>query len=112
MNRESIGKLLRYPGITLRNGCRNFYVEPENRTGYHRNFYFTIRGIKYRIEWWSNVRYLLVGEREEVQIPFDNFRLSGTWPNHFRTNLQFYDTAGEVVCIVPIEPYEKEETEK
>ena len=48
-----------------------------------------------------------------VQIPFYYFEESWTWPNGFKTNLQFYDNKkesgflakGNIVCILPIEKY-------
>ena len=34
----------------------------------------------------------------------DNFEFSGTWPNYFKNNLQFY-YGKDVVCILPVEEY-------
>ena len=67
-----------------------------------RNHYFSVLGRDYRIEWWTNICYLYTNG---MQIPSYNVELSGTWPNHAKTNLQFYYDTKEVCCILPIEEY-------
>ena len=69
---------------------------------FSRGVYFMVRGMAYKIEWWSNVGYLF---KERLQIPFDHVELSGTWPNSFKENLQFHYN-GRVCAILPVEPYD------
>lgn len=73
--------------------------------GFSRRIQFVINGIVYRIEWWKNISYLQT--QEDLQIPFEYVEVSGTWPNGYKTNLQFY-TKGEAVAILPIEKYKEE----
>ena len=91
--------------------CKHIVYKPYTGTDFCRDFYFTVFGIEYRIEWYCNIMYLYINNT--VQIPFYYFEESGTWPNRFKTNLQFYDNKkesgflvkGNVVCILPIEKY-------
>jgi hypothetical protein len=93
---EQLDKVLSHPAIT---------VEPvAEEDGFNRNRTFTALDQKYEIEWWANIQYLFIGN---ATIVFDSVRVQATWPNHFKNNLQFYDTSGEVVCVVPIERYQK-----
>lgn len=60
----------------------------------------------YKIEWWCNICYLTTACG--AYIPFHNVEISGTWPNHHKTNLQF-EYNGNKCVIVPVEKYEKGE---
>lgn len=93
---------------TLLNNAPNVTdVEWINLTncGYSRLIQFVVKGIIYRIEWWTNVSYLQT--QEGLVIPFESIKISGTWPNRYKTNLQFY-AKGEVAAILPLEEYEVE----
>ncbi len=75
-----------------------------------REFYFEIRGKTYSIEWWCNIMYF---ECDEMTIPFGWLEITGTWPNHFKKNIQLYKNAPkdrfdhpDVVGIIPLEEYE------
>ena len=61
-------------------------------------------GATYNIEWWSNISYLLLPN--DMVIPFSSVEVSGTWPNEYKNNLQFYHN-GEICAILPIEHYGK-----
>lgn len=69
-----------------------------------RAFEFTVKltGKKYKITWWVNICYLTT--ECGLYMPFNSVEISGTWPNHFKNNLQF--TYHKDKCaIVPIEEY-------
>lgn len=72
------------------------------KSGYSRTLKFIVENTTYRIEWWKNVSYL--NTANDLQIPFEYVEVSGTWPNGYKTNLQFYRD-GEVVAILPLEEY-------
>ncbi len=65
-----------------------------------RNRYFMALGAKYCIEWWANISYLHIGS---VFVPFFSVNVSNTWPNNSKNNLQFYNEAGGICCVLPIE---------
>lgn len=69
-----------------------------------RQFEFTISltGKKYKITWWVNICYLTT--ECGLYMPFHSIEISGTWPNHYKNNLQF--TYHKDKCaIIPIEEY-------
>jgi hypothetical protein len=78
---------------------------------FDRDIDFTIIrcGTGYKISWWSNVAYLYVGD--SFQLPFDDLEVSGTWPNNFKTNLQFEYNKNKC-AIIGLEGYPKELEEK
>lgn len=58
---------------------------------------------EYKIIWHCNICYLHSGN---MQISFNTVKLSNTWPNRSKMNLQFYLNGNETpVCIVKIEDY-------
>jgi hypothetical protein len=71
--------------------------------GFSRVYAFTVRGVKYTVECWANICYLKCGE---LTVVFDSFNFSGTWPNSFKKNLQFYSN-GKTIAILPVEEYQK-----
>ncbi|MGX8177468.1 hypothetical protein ACWS7L_08230 [Exiguobacterium artemiae] len=77
-----------------------------NDFGFSRECEFHVRGARYEVRWYSNTCYLKIGEAE---ICFDQLEVAGTWPNNFKTNLQFYqkryDEEPSIVAIIPIEEY-------
>ena len=75
----------------------------QDKYGFSRVYAFTVRGVKYVIECWANLCYLKCGE---LEIVFDSFNFSGTWPNGFKRNLQFYFN-GKTIAILPVEEYQK-----
>ena len=100
MKIEELDKVLTHHAI---------YLDPvvEKDGEFNRHRVFSALGEEYLIQWWVNIAYLFIGN---VQIVFDSVRVQGTWPNGFKNNLQFYNAAGNVVCIIPIEEYQKEES--
>lgn len=88
------------------------YLSPEiteagwvehDKYGFSRVYAFMVRGAKYAIECWANLCYLNCGE---LAVVFDHFEFSGTWPNSFKKNLQFYFN-GKTIAILPVEEYQK-----
>ena len=72
-----------------------------------RKFEFTVKltGKKYKIEWWVNICYLTT--ECGLYMSFSSVEISGTWPNHFKNNLQF--TYGkDKRAIITVEVYEKD----
>lgn len=69
--------------------------------GFSREYEFTVRGVRYIIECWANMGYLLCGE---LKVPFHTFRFDGTWPNNFKNCLQF-NYFNKVCAILPVEEY-------
>lgn len=67
-----------------------------------RHILFTINGFDYHIEWFINQCYL---HYNMLTVCFNNVKLSGTWPNKAKQNLQFYDAEGNPVAIIPVEEY-------
>ena len=61
---------------------------------------FIVKEQLYKIEWWVNLSYLTHGA---LMVPFHTVKISGTWPNHFKTNLQFY-YYNNACAILPLEP--------
>lgn len=74
----------------------------QNEYGFSRKWAFEVRGTQYIIEWWPNVCQLECGE---LIVLFDDVRWSGTWPNRFKNNIQFYYN-GKVCAIIPVESYD------
>jgi hypothetical protein len=72
-----------------------------DKHGFSRTCQFFVRGEVYAIEWWANMSYLSV---DELIIPFESVELSGSWPNHFKVNLQF-EYNGQCCAILPVEEY-------
>ena len=69
-----------------------------------REFKFTVKltDKAYKIDWWCNICHLTT--ECGAYIPFASFEISGTWPNHHKTNLQF-EYNGNICVIIPIEEY-------
>lgn len=70
---------------------------------FKRGFSFFIRDFEYKIEWWSNIGYLLI---EEAEIIFDNVRINTTWPEHYQNFLEFLNCNDGIVAIIPLEKYQ------
>ena len=96
MKREWIDRLSKISGKITDCEWINF-----NEFGYSRTFTFKVRNAVYVIEWWVNVSYLKCGE---MIIPFTMIDWSGTWPHHFKNNLQF-TYLGNICAIIPVEEY-------
>lgn len=75
--------------------------ESADPTEFLRDRYFKVNGEEYRIEWWVNICYLYIGEN--VQICFKSIKVSDTWPNDAKMNLQFYDEKNNVCAILKID---------
>lgn len=73
---------------------------------YHlnRDVYFMLGGHKYKINWYCNLCTLTTPCG--VDILFTKVEHSGTWPNHYKRNLQF-KYGIDTVCIIGVEKYEK-----
>ncbi len=89
---------------TIKNAPNVTEVEWINKGeyGFSRTLSFVIRDRKYKIERMWNLSKLIFEDGSVVL--FDKCRVSGTWPNRFKTNLQFYLDKGPI-AIIPIEEY-------
>lgn len=97
MKRERIENILTSSQYIQFNG----WINPDGISGFSRICSFAVRGVEYKIEWYCNYSSLFCGE---MLVIFDNFRISGTWPHHFKNNIQFYRN-GEICAVIPIEEY-------
>ena len=80
---------------------------------FERSRYFKISGCVFHIDWWVNVPYLTTPNGVVVpfcSVKFCSVKVSNTWPNGSKLNLQFYNQHGDVCCILPIEQYTPEES--
>lgn len=68
---------------------------------YNRTIEFTALGLEYKIVWFVNISRLYIGH---VQVMFNSIDIGGTWPNSFKSNINFRDNKG-TVCVLPIEEY-------
>lgn len=70
--------------------------------GFSRTLQFTVRGREYIVYWsWNESTLEINGE---VEVRFNSVKKSGTWPNEFKTNLQF-SLNGVITAIIPVEAY-------
>lgn len=101
MTREQLETLL----VNAPNVTGVAWINKE-KYGFSRECEFHVRGARYEVRWFTNTCYLKIGEAE---ICFDQIKVTGTWPNNFKTNLQFYqdryNDEPSVVAIIPIEEY-------
>lgn len=86
---------------------RNIIPSPviEQAGELNRNRSFVIDQVFYTIEWWVNVCYLY---SNGLKVVFYDVEQSGTWPNTYKTNLQFKDEHGSTMAIIGIEKYNEE----
>lgn len=71
------------------------------RGEFKRRFEFSINDIPYTIEWFYNVSNLYLPGG--CQLLFDTFKISSSWPNDAKLNLQFYNDRGETVFLIPLD---------
>lgn len=69
---------------------------------YSRDLEFMVSNTNYRIKWFWNESQLFFNGN--CMVRFDRCELSGTWPNKYKYNLQFY-LNGEVIAVVPVGEY-------
>lgn len=96
MKKETVEKILKSTKYIQFNG----WINPD-KYNFSRTCSFTVRGVEYKIEWYCNYSTLYCGE---MLVIFDNFRISDTWPHHYKNGLQFYRRK-EVCAVIPIEEY-------
>lgn len=90
-SKEKIMKMLDLNGIK--------FIEPEcNDTDYNRWLDIECYDFTIKLEWWSNIGYIFIGE---VQLPFDKIEVDGCWPNKFKVNINL-SYAGTKTAIIPI----------
>ena len=97
MNKERVEEILQSSEFIKFNG----WIKKDKDSGFSRTCSFSVRGVDYEIEWYCNYSELRCGE---MLVLFDNFHITGTWPNHFKNNLQFY-FRGKVCAVIPVEEY-------
>lgn len=66
---------------------------------FNRNIEFIALGVIYKIKWYVNICYLY---GNNIQVLFHNCDINGYWPNHYKTNINFYHN-GIKICILPIQ---------
>jgi hypothetical protein len=85
-------------------GCCEFIYErcpPCPNSYFSRDIRIScINNVEISIEWWVNQSYVdILG----CKIPFKHIEISGTWPNRYKTNMQFYNGTESPCLIIPIE---------
>ena len=90
---EQIDKILEYP--TIKN------IAKVGDEYFKRWRHFTVGEHQYRIEWWKNVSYIHCPGN--VIVPFHRMRVTNTWPNHSKMNLQFEYGNTDTCCIIKID---------
>lgn len=83
-------------------GVKNVVRYKNGDYQFERNINFTVRGTEYKIVWYKNLSTLYAGN---VEINFTAVEFSGTWPNKFKDNLQFY-YENEVIAIIGVNNYD------
>lgn len=77
-----------------------YLKEEQPNDHFNREVDFIVRGQAYKIQWWPNISYLFFNF--DNNLLFNNFKVSNTWPNNAKFNLQFYND-DDIVLIIPIE---------
>ena len=91
---DDLDKVLSHPSV-------NAYLGDDSTQTGIRHKSFAIDGRTFKIEWWTNICYLYA---DGLTVPFDWVRVSNTWPNRAKLNLQFYRNGDTTpICILPIE---------
>jgi len=72
---------------------------------FNRKRRFNIEGNEWRIVWYKNICYL-ENNNQSLIIPFEQVKLTNTWPTRSKMNLQFY-YQGEVCCVLKIEDFDQ-----
>lgn len=97
MKIEELIKILNDAGVQILN-LDTFGRLKEGTCHIERNIHFKVGDTEYYIEWFCNQMTLFtVGNTS--QIMFHTIEHSGTWPNHFKRNLQFRYGEHCVGCI-------------
>ncbi|MFD1450868.1 hypothetical protein [Oceanobacillus sojae] len=74
----------------------------ENEHGFTRTLSFTVNNKKYIIDWmWNESSLHFDGDSLFM---FDKVEVSSSYPNGYRTNLQFY-LHGRIIAVIPLEKY-------
>ena len=98
MKSERLIEVLKDSGVTLLN--EHQFCKLDASLGLVRNIDFTVDGDSvYSIIWFKNMLTLTTSCGLEVMA--DKVRHSGTWPNNYRTNLQFYNY-GKTIAVIGI----------
>ena len=73
-----------------------------DKYGFSRTIAFILRSVTYKIEWYSNISYLYIGE---VIIPFINIEHTNTYPHNYKSELRFTITKDNAYfpVIIPVE---------
>ena len=90
---------------TLKNtpNIKDFKWINTDEFGFSRTCEFVIRGVHYKILWYTNLCTLYIGEFELL---FDEIRVDGCYPNGFKTNMTF-TLNGFTTGNIPIEEYKE-----
>lgn len=74
----------------------------KDKNGFSRELSFKVNGKTYKIIWMWNESSLFFDD--DSMFRFNKCIISGTWPNRYKTNLQFY-LDKRPIAIIPIEEY-------
>ncbi|GAA0348210.1 hypothetical protein GCM10008931_44370 [Oceanobacillus oncorhynchi subsp. oncorhynchi] len=88
---------------TIKNAPNVSYAEwiDSDDYGYSNRLEFIVKNKSYIIVWYWNESKLYF---QNGLFCFDKVEVSGTWPNDYKNNLQFY-LNGRVVGVIPLEEY-------
>lgn len=100
MKSEELIKTINSAGLKILN--EHEFCELEHNNHFNRKLFFMVDDNEYCIEWFSNLMTLTSPCGMEVK--YTNVEHSGTWPNRFKRNLQFY-YGKDCVAIIGIEKY-------
>lgn len=74
------------------------FSEPEcSDTEYNRVINIKAFDSEVKIEWWSNIAYMFIGE---MQVPFHELDVNSNWPNRF-VNISLR-SRGVTTAIIPV----------
>lgn len=100
MEAHNLIKVLKAANATLLN--EETFGELDGEANLVRNIDFNIAHKHFNILWFKKLMRL--SSQCGMSIMFDNVEYSGTWPNNFKKNLQFYRN-GDTIAVIGIERY-------
>jgi|SRR5690606_1803407 len=104
VKQENASKLKEQLYNTVKNAPNVSYVQwvVADKYGFSRTLMFTANKKTYTIRWSWNESELYFDK--DSLLHFDTCKVSGTYPNNYKTNLQFY-LNGRIVAVIPLEKY-------
>lgn len=99
MKMEELLKVIENSNVEYKKG--NF-GELNEKLDLVRDLNFSVNNVNYRINWYHNLMTLFISDNVEVK--FTRIEHSGTYPNGYMRNLQFY-YCEHCVCLIGLEKY-------